>query len=152
MIFLGIISHFSCFCFLLLSLRVQEQKISLQVKCLIHNSAWHCISLKRSYTCMDAWSENRVVMIMKFSHGVFLAASNKFVFFLLFFFPLPKGFWLSAFFHVVLICTNCNGYVLGLAKYFNFAYLAAWILNNFFGQCKLRAWGYKWNQFTGVFN
>ncbi|XP_059027463.1 E3 ubiquitin-protein ligase ZNRF2 isoform X3 [Mustela lutreola] len=31
----GIISHFSCFCFLLLSLRVQEQKISLQVTCLI---------------------------------------------------------------------------------------------------------------------
>ncbi|XP_050639216.1 E3 ubiquitin-protein ligase ZNRF2 isoform X2 [Macaca thibetana thibetana] len=50
----GIISHFSCFCFLLLSLRVQEQKISLQVKCLIHNSAWHCILLKRSYTCLDA--------------------------------------------------------------------------------------------------
>ncbi|XP_074197041.1 E3 ubiquitin-protein ligase ZNRF2 isoform X2 [Rhinolophus sinicus] len=44
----GIISHFSCFCFLLLSLRVQEQKISLQVKRLIHNSAWHCILLKRS--------------------------------------------------------------------------------------------------------
>ncbi|XP_069915799.1 E3 ubiquitin-protein ligase ZNRF2 isoform X2 [Oryctolagus cuniculus] len=51
----GIISHFSCFCFLLLSLRVQEQKISLQVKCLIHiSSAWHCILLKRSYTCLDA--------------------------------------------------------------------------------------------------
>ncbi|XP_023106235.2 E3 ubiquitin-protein ligase ZNRF2 isoform X2 [Leopardus geoffroyi] len=50
----GIISHFSCFCFLLLSLRVQEQKISLQVKCLIHNSAWHCILLKRSYSCLDA--------------------------------------------------------------------------------------------------
>ncbi|XP_070324176.1 E3 ubiquitin-protein ligase ZNRF2 isoform X1 [Odocoileus virginianus] len=50
----GIISHFSCFCFLLLSLRVQEQKISLQVKCLIHNSAWHCILLKRSYIPLDA--------------------------------------------------------------------------------------------------
>lgn len=77
MIFLGIISHFSCFCFLLLSLRVQEQKISLQVKCLIHNSAWHCILLKRSYSCLDAWSENTVVMTMKFPHGVFLAASNR---------------------------------------------------------------------------
>ncbi|XP_075862449.1 E3 ubiquitin-protein ligase ZNRF2 isoform X2 [Microcebus murinus] len=50
----GIISHFSCFCFLLLSLRVQEQKISLQVKCLIHNSAWHCILLEISHTCLDA--------------------------------------------------------------------------------------------------
>uniref|UniRef100_A0A8I3W7Z9 RING-type E3 ubiquitin transferase n=1 Tax=Callithrix jacchus TaxID=9483 RepID=A0A8I3W7Z9_CALJA len=30
----GIISHFSCFCFLLLSLRVQEQKINLQALCI----------------------------------------------------------------------------------------------------------------------
>ena len=107
MIFLGIISHFSCFCFLLLSLRVQEQKISLQVKCLIHNSAWHCILLKRSYIPLDAWSENKVVMIMTFSHGVLLAGSNKFGLICCFFSPPPpKGFWLCAFFHVVLICNN----------------------------------------------
>lgn len=148
MIFLGIISHFSCFCFLLLSLRVQEQKISLQVKRLIHNSAWHCILLKRSYTCLDAWSENRVVMIMKFSHGIFLAAFNKFGFICCFsfsfFFPPQKDFGCLLLF----MCLDLQllyGYVLVLAKYFNFMYLAAWILSNFFGQWKWRAWGYKWN-------
>ncbi|XP_057360610.1 E3 ubiquitin-protein ligase ZNRF2 isoform X1 [Manis pentadactyla] len=120
----GIISHFSCFCFLLLSLRVQEQKISLQVKCLIHNSAWHCILLKRSYTFLDAWSENKVMMIMKFSHGVFLAASNKFglTCYCSFF---SKRILAVCFFHVVLICNNYMDLFLYLL---NILILLIWLL------------------------
>lgn len=127
MIFLGIISHFSCFCFLLLSLRVQEQKISLQVKCLIHNSAWYCILLKRSYTCLDAWSENRVVMIMNFSHGVFLAASNKFGFVCCFpfFFVFSKRILAVCFFSCVSICNNYMGMCLYLL---NIIILHIWLL------------------------
>lgn len=68
----------------------------------------------------------KIVMIMKFSHGVFLAASNKFGFICHFSFSFPsqKDFGCLLLF----MCLDLQllyGYVLVLAKYFNFMYLAA---------------------------
>lgn len=92
-------------------------------------NAWSIIVLGivfcwKDHTPLDAWSENKVVMIMKFSHGVLLAASNKFG--LVVFLPYhPKGFWLSAFFHVVLMCNNYMDMCLYLL---NILILHIWLL------------------------
>lgn len=147
MIFLGIISHFSCFCFLLLSLRVQEQKISLQVKRLIHNSAWHCILLKRSFPVWMLDLKTELWWLWNFRMEFSWLPLTNLVLFVVFLFPFffPQKDFGCLLLFMCLDLQLLYGYVLVLAKYFNFMYLAAWILSNFFGQWKLRAWGYKWN-------